>query len=230
MTIKKDSVLRNLPAFNKRTILILDSVRFTYDIISYSFKKLEECLLETSKQNGNKKVPESFMYAWNIIDHSQRLTKIIQNLNSQTDHAVVKRIAEDIRLPRNTYQHMDERIDQCLISKEIPFFGKLKWVYSPVESNFHRDFMAISGAYFSSSNKFVVGEYSETHEISKIILETSDKHDSINVDISSLYEQIKNYINDLEMKLENGITLQGLSKVDRKSFTDIIICFKGPEN
>lgn len=230
MKIKKDSPLRNIPAYDKRTVLILDSVRFCYEIIEHSHEKLKENLLITSKMEGKKKIPESFLYVWNIIDHSQRLTKIIQNLSSESNHVLVKEIAEEIRLPRNTYQHMDERIDECFISKEIPFFGKLKWVYSPIDTDFHQDFIAISGSLFSTKNNFVVGEYTGDSIISNIVLETSDRHDSFRVDVSKVFQRITNFIEQTEFKMERDIKDQGLQKIDRSSFTDVVFALASLKN
>ncbi len=48
---------------------------------------------------------------------------------------------------RNTVQHIDERIDDCLLDFDMPFYGVISWEINLGTENTMHKFFAISGLY-----------------------------------------------------------------------------------
>ena len=226
MPIDDDSILRFLPRIEQRSLLILDSIRFSAELVKFSFDKLEETIIDTSLNSNQKNIPELFYFAWNAIDQSQRLLKIIQKLDSKSDHDSIKKIADSIRLSRNTYQHLDQRIDTILINDKNPFFGKLKWCFSYKDETF-ADFIAVSGTYLSPSHELRIGSFSAEATIQNIILETVDQNNTIEINLTELRSNIRLEIIKIENSLNDLIKSNNLNPIDRSSITDILLIFKG---
>lgn len=225
MLIKENSILRTLPIMPEKDLLILDSIRFSADMIQHCFDQLEVIIINLSESTSKKDVPNLFLYAWNIIDHVQRMLKLLTNLQSRSNHDRVRKIIESIRLPRNTYQHLDERVDKVLINQKSPFFGRLKWCYSYTDGSFV-DIIAISGIYYSESNTFRFGEFSKVNKIQNIILETVDRNQEIEINLSLLKIDCAKIISLIEEDLLKQIQENQLSPINRTSVTDIIFKLK----
>ena len=229
--MQQNSILKHLPAINERHLLILDSIRFTIEIIEYSFNKLENSLLSFSKSKTKQDYISisMFMYSWTILDTTRRLIKLYKTLPSNHNHVNVN-IIEYVNSFRNTYQHLDERIDETLINSKKPFYGYLKWAYSNSESKKVENYMAISGLYYSENSEFIVGKYNEDKIIDEIILETVNKIEKTEVNLSKLFNEIKSVVESLENELEIQTKENKLQQYDWKHMRDIIFHFQNGES
>lgn len=229
--MQQNSILKHLPAINERHLLILDSIRFTIEIIEYSFNKLENSLLSFSKSKTKQDYISisMFMYAWTILDTTRRFIRLYKTLPSNHGHANIN-IIEYVDSFRNTYQHLDERIDESLINSKKPFYGYLKWVYSNSESKKVENYMAISGLYYSENSEFIVGTYNEDKIIDEIILETVNKIGKTEVNLSKLFNEIKSVVESLENELEIQTKENKLQQYDWKHMRDIIFHFQNGES
>ena len=114
-----------MPLLNEKQLLVLDSLRFTIEMIDYSYLNLEKRIIELSTKTEERDYPALFLYCWTILDNARRFTRLYKILPTNTGHQNIKSI-EYVNSPRNTHQHLDERIDESLIDSKQPFYGTLK--------------------------------------------------------------------------------------------------------
>lgn len=229
MLPKENSILRLLPiTLEKRQLLILDSIRFTLEMIDYSYKMLKEKLLITSKRkNRQYDLPELFTYAWNIVDNSKRFYSLYKKLPSTNNHRNVEKL--DFLLTfRNTYQHLDQRIDESILTNEKPIYGSLKWQFTDAETNKTVYCLAISGINLGTKGHSIYPEDNSKskNEIDNIIIETVDPKGMKEIDLSELYLNIVDITDKLEIQLNEQFEAQNAIKVDWIKRRDIILFFE----
>ena len=111
MLLKESSVLRRLPAvIEEKQLLILDSLRFTIDIIDYNYENIENRILRISEGKENKEFPQLFHYVWSLLDNVRRFIMLYQVLATDNNYTLIEPI-KYVNDSRNTYQHMEARID-----------------------------------------------------------------------------------------------------------------------
>jgi len=223
--LNPDSILRRLPKLDEKNLLVLDSLRFIIEMLSFSYEKFEELVLDLSIENKEKEYAPVFFYCWSIIDNSRRFIRLYKQLPTRSGHKLVKKI-EYVNKPRNTFQHIDERIDETLIDSKQPFFGTLKWIFHDHKSKTIESFVAVSGIHYSESHKFKVVDYNERLDISDIVLTTVDKKRSAEVNLSELKQDIVEIIASLENELLNQFSDQGAKLIDWSRKRDILFKFK----
>ncbi|MCK0137417.1 hypothetical protein [Arenibacter sp. S6351L] len=226
MLLKESSVLRRLPAaIEEKQLLILDSLRFTIDIIEYNYENIESRAIRVSEGKEKKKFPQLFHYVWSLLDNIRRFIMLYQVLATDNNYALIEPI-KYVNDSRNTYQHMEARIDESLIDNRQPFFGKLKWTYHDKTSSEAYRFVAMSGILYGDPGKVEFMKFNENLIIENIYLETVDKKQKTEINISQLYLDFKGVVNDLEKGLERKISELNLELSDWASRQDIIIKFK----
>ena len=226
MILKETSILRYLPVISEKDLLILDSIRFTAEMIDHSYCHLEKRILNLSMKSEERDYPALFLYSWTILDNTSRLIRLYKTFPSSTNHENIKSI-EYVNSPRNTYQHLDERIDESLIDTRQPFYGTLKWTYSNIETGKAENHIAMSGIHYTDNNIITIGEYDKSNIIQDLILETVDKKNKKEINLSKLKEDLKLVIQNLENVLENQLSKQNLELRDWKSRRDVLFKLKG---
>lgn len=239
MIIKKDSVLYNLPTgLALKDLLILDSIRFTAELIEYNyslfFKELENIShkYENNKAEFKKDLIPVFNSCWSIIDNCQRLIKQYKLLPSDNKHSLITKLAYITPL-RNTFQHMDERIEECLIEFEMPFYGVISWEVNLNDDEMTQKFFLISGLYIPRGklDLKIEKKINPLNEIVDIKLETfirkgrkpNFKYKKVEVNISDLYQQIKSIIMKFEDKLNIQFMEQNAINADWIKSRDVLI-------
>ncbi len=241
MLIEKDSILFYLPK-NLRIgdLLILDSLRFSIEMIDYNYQNFLEEILKISYRDSKigkpfkKDIIPIFINCWSVIDNFQRFIKLYQILPSNNNHALIKDLLK-INSLRNTFQHLDERIKECLFENEMPFYGVISW-----EMNFGVDdqmskFFIISGL-FISHKKFVMKiqkSYHPLNEIVNISLQTyvnkgtmkNPIFSKIEFSLSDYLEKARLIIKNFEINLENQFLEQGVTRTNWSKRRDVILKF-----
>lgn len=225
MLLKESSVLRRLPLLQEKQLLILDSLRFTIDIIDYNFKQLESGILGISEDKKHKIHPQIFHYTWSMLDNIRRFIRLYKVLATDKNYALITPI-EYVNSPRNTYQHLDERIDESLIDSRQPFYGSLKWTFHDIKSKEAYRIAAISGILYGDPGKVDFTEFNDSCNIENIFLETVDRKQKTEINMSQLYLDFKGVVQDLEKGLENKITEHKLELNNWTSRQDVIMKFK----
>ncbi|TRX63278.1 hypothetical protein [Carboxylicivirga sp. M1479] len=235
MINKEDSPLYNLPVGLKRKdLLILDSIRFTIELIEENYSSLDKELKGLSYKHGNKKknlIP-TFNFCWSIIDNIQRFIKLYKLLPTNNNHELIKELSKVTPL-RNTFQHMDERVEECLLEYDMPFYGTVSWLINFGKDNFLHKFYALSGLYIPVKEKQLRIEKRDLpiDELHKITLQTFIRkgrkstviYEKKEIDLSELYVNFKSIIHQLEVNLSEQFIKQKAQGLDWKKRRDIII-------
>jgi hypothetical protein len=223
----ENSVLESLPnSLGKKQTLILDSIRFTARMIEHSYVKLIEEIESVSnpKSENKKDLPKLFQNAWGIIDNSSRLLKIICLLDSKTDHKIAKELIKKLRVFRNTFQHLDERIEELILNENEPIYGRLKWCYSFANGQFI-NVIAIPGHFYSNNNKVTVGCWS-SNKVENIELDSVSRQEKIKLNISELLNYLESFCSNIEKELKEIFTINNMPLVNRKSINDVVFILK----
>lgn len=225
MLLKESSVLRQLPLLQEKQLLILDSLRFTIDIVDYNYETLHSKVLGISENLEHKIHPQLFHYVWSILDNIRRFMRIYKVLATDKNYSLITPI-EYVNSPRNTYQHLDERIDESLIDFRQPFFGSLKWTFHDKKSQEAYRFIAISGILYGDPGKVEFVDYNDSIIIENIYLETVDRKQQTEINISQLFLDFKEVVQNLENTLENEISKNNLGLNDWSLKQDVVLKIK----
>ncbi|RIJ45289.1 hypothetical protein D1614_23540 [Maribellus luteus] len=237
MIINKDSCLYNLPAgLALKDLLILDSIRFTIELIEHNYlslyKELETISFNFENENYTRNLIPVFNNCWSLIDNCQRLINQYKLLPSDNDHQLIKEISYITPL-RNTFQHMDERINECLFEAEMPFYGVVSWEVKLTEGEMTQKFFLISSLYIPRGKLMhrVKKKENPKNILVDISLETfirkgrkpNVKFEKIDVNITRLFNQIISLIKQFESKLDEVFMNQNATKTDWSKRRDIML-------
>lgn len=226
--LSENSPLKYLPRELKgEQLLIFDSIRITLEMIEHSYSCLEERLLYISKpENKKKEVSAIFNYAWTIIDHTSRFIKIYKELPSDSNYEVLNSIKHANSF-RNTFQHLNERINESLLKNRSPFYGILIWLYQNPETNEINPMTLISGIEYGSKFEFKMPDLSQNiKEINHIWIQTVDRNKIIRTNISQIILDLINICEQNEKKLLELCETKGLELCDWSNRKDILIEIK----
>lgn len=237
MIIDKDSFLYNLPTgLAVRDLLIIDSIRFTIEMIDFNYQFLLKDLKKISHSSDNndfrKDLIPVFNYCWSLIDNCQRLIKQYKLLPSDNKHKLINEISYITPL-RNTFQHMDERIKECLFESDMPFYGVISWEIKLTADEMTQKFFLISSLYIPRGklNHTVEKKTNPLNELVDIKLETfirkgrmpNVKFEKAEVNITRLYSQVISLIKRFEAKLDTCFMEQNARKTDWIKRRDIML-------
>lgn len=229
MILKENSVLRQLPKkIDKRELLLLDSLRFTIEMIEYSYEQLYGRLLNISKtEKKTSKLPIVYLYAWNIIDYTKRFESLYKKMPSINGYKNIESL-QYIRLFRNTLQHIEDRVDESILLNEKPIYGSLKWEFKNMEKGTVMTCLSISGInYHTKGHPFYFSDLkSSNEEINNIILETVSKRKMMEINISNIIIDLKIIILNLEISVEKIMVSNNICRVDWTKRQDIVLFMK----
>lgn len=135
MTISPTSYLRTPPTkLTPKQVLVFNGIRYSIDICDFAFDRLTENLYKFSfpKDNLIPAFPIIFSDVWTIINNATIFYNIATRLFSiDKDDPIFEKI-KGIEFLRHSQQHIDERINEVLLEKELPIYGSLSW-YAQME-------------------------------------------------------------------------------------------------
>jgi hypothetical protein len=117
-----------------RQVLIFNGIRYSIDICEFAFQRLKENLYKFSfsEKEFNPGIPIIFSVVWTIINNTTIFYNIVsRHFNINKGEAIFGKI-RGIEFFRHSQQHIDERIDEILLEKELPIYGSLSW-YAQME-------------------------------------------------------------------------------------------------
>ena len=221
--LQDNSILKNLPQIKFEQFLILDSMRFTIEIIEINYNELLIELEQMSK-TGNKNMPKTFNCVWNIVDNVQRLNEIYKKYPQDSELTLFKDIAE-IKFFRHSYQHLEDRISEIVIDNKIPIFGAIKWGVNDNGKTF--SCLAVSGNFYGNSMDIInPADCHNSPYISNITLITTVRQNKVTFEKELSISNLIDLLVDNVQKLENSLLLNNLELCDRKSVKDILLIFK----
>lgn len=134
MTIPQTSYLRTPPIkLSSRQVLFFNGIRYSIDICDIAFERLEESLCKFSFQE-NKIIPAFpvvFSDVWTIINNATIFYNITTRLLGVDKEDKLFEKIKGIEFLRHSQQHIDERIEEVLLDKELPIYGSLSWYAQP---------------------------------------------------------------------------------------------------
>ncbi len=227
-TLRTESPLNYLPnELSYKELMLLDSLRFTLEMIDYNFYQLVNNLEQLASGKANKIHFKIFNYSWTLIDHSYRFYRLFKKLNT-SEQSIINRLKYLDRF-RNTIQHLDERIEKTILKNNRPIFGSLKCVVNDVEKKEVYTSIFVSGIFRVENIEF--RQHAQTgynNFINDIILETDTKkkNDTNEINLSKLIEEISEISLALDNNLEEVIKTNNWKLIDWQSMKDIVLDMK----
>ncbi len=139
MLITKTSLLRRIPKnVETRTVLFLDGIRYSIEIIDLAFRRLQETIemisqMENKSDELSPKIVEAMSDAWVIIDSAHRLRELVCQFpklkQKEPNVQLFLRNTEVVENLRNFVQHFRSGIDS-FVEKGMPLWGTLSWAGS----------------------------------------------------------------------------------------------------
>ncbi|MFP9097624.1 hypothetical protein ACLI09_01100 [Flavobacterium sp. RHBU_24] len=227
--IETSSPLKRLPKeIGRKDILIFDSLRFTCEIIEHAHHQLMANILELSYGTSNKHLPSVFGYAWSIIDQTVRLSNICKRLPWEKENEIVGHLSY-LKDFRNTYQHLDERIQKALLENELPFYGVISWVYKTKNTLKFELCQLVSGNWISgrAAQQTVPEINLESPEIIDLLLHTVNrKGEIINVNLENVIEDVKSLVVEIENRFRDFCEKNEFQFIDWSARQDVFFRIK----
>lgn len=232
MLIDGNSIFNKIPVnLNQRQIFLMEGIRFCVNSISLSFERL---LQEIKFISDNSLREESshiiFKEAWSQIDTTYRLTNFIKAISSNWDDAKIKpggnfEYLLKTKPFRNSFQHIDERIDEILLNLNAPIWGNISWLKFVDEKHIKSFVVSAGHPRDDFNNKLINPLGLEIHDkIDHITIEAVQKNSTepiSSINLSELYRRTVLIVNKLNVDLEAQFQTQ-LPNVILPQ--DILIC------
>ena len=233
MILNQNSILKRLPIqLNKKQFLIFDAIRFSAEIIDTCWSNLNSLIEKMSVEEPDyiKDHARLFTEAWNIIDTTKRIIGLHSRMTIETQEDLMKPIYY-VKDFRNTYQHLDERIEEAFIESKIPVYGILTWSYNNPKTIKVEGFITSSGIErYSSEFHFVVPSFNDSKAIENIRLETiirtKNKFEKSQLDFTKLISSLEEIIQFMEEDLKSKFLENNIKTVDWSKRRDILLRIK----
>jgi len=135
MLITKDSILNKIPVnLDQRQVFLLEGIKYCANSISLSYISLfNEIEYISSNSLREHSCSLIFKEAWNQIDSTYRLTNLLSAISNKNPNQPAKQgenfeFLLQTKSFRNTFQHLDERIDELMLELNAPVWGNISWV------------------------------------------------------------------------------------------------------
>ena len=184
-------------------------------------------LIEFISSNGLRDESSVIIFkeAWNQIDTTYRLTNFVRSISANWDETKIKpggsfEYLMKTKPFRNSFQHIDERIDEYLLTLNAPIWGNISWL-KIIDKDSLQAFVISAGHPRNDFNNKIpnpIGLEFKSN-IDHITIEAVQKNSSEPISIinlSELYRQteilVQKMTKDLEQQLSsqltNGILMQ----------------------
>ena len=223
--LKDNSIFYNLPQETSlKEFLIIDAVRFSFEIVEANYNQLVS-LLEKASETNSRNVSQTFHLAWSIIDYSNRINDLLFQLEWEDK----KGLLEDIQYLkdfRNTFQHLGVR-SSAVTNKYTPFFGLISWFYFNTDTRKHKLHYLISGVARRTDMKWKVPDTSKFDKpINNITLHTVNNKKVIKSELTEVVADLTRLAQRIELSLEFFLNKTSLKRANWESRRDIHIILK----
>jgi hypothetical protein len=212
--ISKDSIFYKIPSnLDQKQIFLIEGIRYCYNSICISYSTLIEKLDQISdRQIDDFSFPIVFKEAWSQIDTTNRLLGFLKAIYHQDSNFTKHEdyiFLSQTRPFRNTFQHLDERIDGILLKLNAPVWGNISWLKIIDEKNLLSCLLCAGHPRkdFNSRGINPMGLVVRP-PIDKITIEAVQSNINepvIRIELSELFNRTKTIISKLEMSLEKKI-------------------------
>jgi hypothetical protein len=232
--IEKNSPLKCLPqSISLKEIMVFDGIRFTCEMIDSIYPVFLEKILEITQHKPDKNLPSIFQDCWAIIDNAARVEKICRKLLWEKPEEILSDFT-NLRLFRNTYQHLEDRIDTTIDITKMPLYGVISWIHKIPNQDKFEMYQIVSGNSLGQIGNFAkqtVGEYNnESPEINDLRLHTlDDKGNAIDINIENLCLDLKKLISEMERRFYENQSHHNWEFPDWKLRQDIVLRIVNPD-
>lgn len=217
MLLRENSPLYKVPSnLNARQSFLLEGIRYCLGVISLSYDSLLNNLETLSNDNTDPKL----FYAvtkdvYNLVDWIDKFVQFIVVFDSKDGKSGKSTLQSLTRLKgirgmRNTFHHLDERIDEMMLEINASVWGSVSWL-KIVEQNKIRVFAIQLGNYKQNPIRmpmFPKVLQPNSFQIYNILLSSVEKLDKqpkvVEVEVDSLYNDVITILSILEQKMEEA--------------------------
>lgn len=136
-TISQTSYFRSPPTnLTPEQVLVFNGIRYSLDICDLCYDRMKKNLFDLSYSEANQipSFPSIFSDVWSIINNATIFYNIVtRHFDIKKNDLIFEKI-QGIEFLRHSNQHIDERIDEILLERELPIYGSLSW-YAQLEPN-----------------------------------------------------------------------------------------------
>ncbi len=223
MLISVDSPLRLIPpTLDTRTVLFLDGIRYSIEILDLHFRRLVKTLAEIQSMKSaapelGPKTVEAILDAWGMIDSANRLRELAQQMPGlkQKDPKLQSFLRQTaaVKSLRDFVQHFRSGMDG-FVSKKMPLWGVLSWSPSIRKTKSPKCFTLIPGTYYTG-----LGAYSLTFHrragrfVGRCVLLAGDDQ----VDLAELKDRVIKFLRWFENWCQQSY------KLERHHTSDVLL-------
>jgi hypothetical protein len=226
--IENNSPLKCLPqSLGLKDMIIFDAIRFTCEMIDSTVPNFKRKILEVTYNNTEKNAPSIFLDCWTIIDNAARVEKIFRKLPWENPDELLSDFVT-LRLFRNTFQHLEDRIDKTISITEMPLYGIISWIHKIPNKNIFTTYQLISGNALEGIGKYasvnVGGNDNNNLEIQELNLHTFDNSgNKLTLNIDNLIFNLKKLVTELEKRFKENQNQYNWIFLDWTKRQDIIL-------
>lgn len=221
--IDKNSIFNRIPIqVSNYQLQIFDSIRITFEMIDYDFKMLYYLIEEVESKNNHKKNCISISnHAWSIIDNTSRLNRLLRKIPTNDNHKILDNL-NIVNSFRNTFQHLDDRIDESILDNKIPIYGIITWFR--VENKRIIPRILLNGIINELNATLSIPEYNNISEdCLDVFIETTNKKSKISLNLYSLHHILIEICEVYEVSLSQSFQNKNLKPCDWSKRQDILI-------
>ena len=199
---------------NQKQIFLLEGIRYCANSISISYDTLSTELDLVSSHHGTEfSFDLIFKEAWSQIDTTYRLTNLLKAIYKTDSRFIEKddfKFLAKTKPFRNSFQHLDERIDGILLKLNQPVWGTLSWL-KIIDKSSVNSYILSAGHPRKDFKSRAINPMglTVTPPIDKITIEAVQRDENdpvIRIELSELYKRTKNLIGKLEESLEEKLS------------------------
>jgi hypothetical protein len=221
--ITENSILNKIPInVDKKQVFFIEGIRYCANSISMRYENMRVeieklSLLENKESLQEESCYKAFYNAWNMIDWTYRLTVLLGSLskeNSKGPKGENFTFLQKTKGFRNTLHHLDERIDEKILSLNAPVWGTITWVQF-LNENLGRSFVLVAGHMreeflfrFNNPLAFTYASVIDHIKLDAVIKGAEKKPTSFHIesiDLSELFQRTQTIIKKLETEINKQV-------------------------
>lgn len=212
--IDNNSILNKIPiSLPRRDAFLLEGIRYAAGIINISYQNLKSSLIMASTDDNldSEHYYIVFKEAWTIVDFSWKFRNILRQIGkfenevnekeftkSDSENKLDLQLLDSLKEFRNTYQHLDERIDEVIVDKNLHVWGNISWIYV-IDNSKILSCILSPGHPRSSVDVINPGGKIISSPICHISLQSINQNkNKIKLNISDLFDNVTTLIKQLE--------------------------------
>jgi hypothetical protein len=194
--VPQDSPLRRIPsAVDARTVLFVDGVRYSIEILELSYYRLT-ATLENIVALGDivdqlaPRIVEAISDSWTIVDSAHRLRELVQQVpglkQNDSNLQTFLRSTEAVERLRHFVQHLRSGIDS-FVSRRMPLWGTVSWSRIDPASHLPENHIIIPGTFYKGvSAHGCTFDREKWSFVERIVLHAG----SARVDLAAVFERV----------------------------------------